>query len=238
MYKVILVLGLGFLIFVAPVVRADVQLDAQWHWNDNFNVLGWDLVTDTYPLSDWLLPVAERQALSEPWTIAPVNLPNPPGDGSLWNMHWSITGIVGNSGHNSAPKTSTEFKLGNTPILNTTGKDLIMEWTYDGNVAMNPTTSLTVTGHYGATSFAPTLVGTILNQYNPTKHTGTIWNEYFFNGPVNWENFVWTFPTNTNQHLHAIEVESNITSIPEPGTLALLGLALPFAGLLRRRKVA
>jgi hypothetical protein len=249
LYKVILVLGLGLLIFVAPVARADVALWVHFNWDDNFSKINWGTVTDTYPLQDWLLPAIQRQSSSELWTVDPIDYSL---DGSVWNTHWAITGIVGNSGHNidsdlgTHAKTPTELKLGNTIVTNMIDKQIIVDWAYDGNTAMSAdalTNSLQLIGYDAlGNPVTPTYLGALAQIFVATPprgaHNGYIQEVWDFTTPVAWEDFKWSFASTSDDHLHNVNVQTDITGIPEPGTLALLTLAIPFVGMIRRRRVA
>ncbi len=143
MYKIILVLGLGLLLFVAPMARADLFLDASWRWNNPLTNVQWSTVTDTYPGNAWLLPIAERQASLQAWSIVP---PTYPIDGSLWNTHWSATGLTGDlftSGNSTILKVGNSLSVGGEIAP----KHITVQWYYDGTTAMG----LTGSGQFGLT---------------------------------------------------------------------------------------
>jgi hypothetical protein len=236
-------LGLGLLIFVAPLVRADLILsDANFHWDAAFDNVTWGVVADSYPLNDWLLPSAQRSSLTPGWTITPTTYTSPPGDGSLWNTHWAVSGIVGNS--DLSVPTPTEFKLGNNGLSGSTS-EIEIQWRYSDptfTTTNHPmiASDLTLTGWNGSTP--------VTAVYNAVKSTGMTYNSatgngggdltYDFNAPVQWDDFVWTYPTGSNDWIHDVIAYKDVTVVPEPGSMALLMLGLPFVGLLRRRKAA
>lgn len=232
MYRVLAALCVGLVVLGAPTARADIVLNANWNWDDTFSNVTWGVVTDTEPGQAWFLPGAERQSLTPGFTVSPLDYPV--ASSTLWNERWALTGIAGNSGNPDIPAT-TELKLGNEAI---TGSTATIEFTvnYSGDTALDYS-DLAVTGWNYSTSTAPTFdSASSTSLYTAATGQGLINAYYDFSSPMQWEDFQILFPAGSSDYAYKLNVNKVMTVVPEPGTLALLMLGLPFAGLMWRRK--